>query len=105
MRTLQCCGPGAKPNACQVGCAVPAPLQKPLTFEHVVGWERPGASKTNPKQAEAVIACVRSLLKANEVGAGLCASKQLHQEDIRLPIKHVLHACGLQTDRQLGGMQ
>lgn len=58
---------------------MPAPLQKPLTFEHVDGWERPGASKTNPRQAEAAMACVKSLLKASEVGADLCGFQQLHQ--------------------------
>lgn len=51
--------------------AVPAPLKQPLTFQHVAGWESSGASKTNPKQADAAVALIQLLVKASEV----CADK------------------------------
>ena len=44
------------------------PLKQPLSFQHVEGWETPGASKTNLRQAEAAVALVQAVIKGNEVG-------------------------------------
>lgn len=58
--------------------AVPAPLKQPMTFQNVVGWETLGASKTNPKQAEAAIHLIQGLIKANEVGHTFLGTLVLH---------------------------